>query len=45
MIFERPDSPFGGVGSMFLGRDTLEVDPVFVKGVLEGLGTFVVKNV
>ena len=45
VIFESLDGPFGGIGAMFFGGDTLEVDSVFLKGILESLRTFIVENV
>jgi hypothetical protein len=45
VIFEGSDGPFGGIGAMFFGGDTLEVDFVFLKSILESLGTFIVENV
>ena len=45
MIFERADGSFCRICSMFFGRDTLEGDLVAKEGILEILGTFIVKNV
>jgi hypothetical protein len=46
VVFESPDGAFGSICTMFLGRrNSLELDVVFLKGVFESLGTFVVENV
>ena len=42
MVFESANGPFSGVGTVFFGGDTLEVDVVLLKGILEGLRAFIV---
>jgi hypothetical protein len=44
MIFQSSDGTFGGVDSMFMRRNALELDFVFQEGCFEILGTFVVKD-
>jgi hypothetical protein len=45
VIFKRPDGTFGSIGTMLFGGNPLEVDPVFLKSILEGLGAFIIKDV
>jgi hypothetical protein len=44
MILPGLDGSFGRVAMMDVRRDALEIDLVFLEGVLEVLGTFIVKN-
>ena len=45
MVFEGANGTFGGIGAMFFGWNTLEGHVVFLEGVFEFLGAFVVKDV
>jgi hypothetical protein len=45
MIFPRLDGALCGIAAMAVGWDTLEGNVVFVEGLLEFIGAFVVENV
>ena len=45
MILESANCTFGGVVAMVIRGVKLEVDILFVKGVLHSAGTFIVKDV
>jgi hypothetical protein len=45
VIFKSANGTFGGIDTVFFRRNTLELDVVFGKRVLEILRTFVVKDV
>jgi hypothetical protein len=45
VVFERSDGSLGSIGTVFFGGNSLELNAVFLKGVFERLGTFIVENV
>ena len=45
VVLESSNGLFGCIGAMLFGRDALEVDIVFLEGLFEVLGAFVVKDV
>jgi hypothetical protein len=42
VIFKHTDGAFGGIGAMFFGWNALERNIVFLKGIFEFLGTFII---
>jgi hypothetical protein len=45
MVFPGLDGSFGGVAAVAMRRDTLEVDVVFFKSLLELVRAFVIEDV
>lgn len=45
MVFPGLDSAFGGIATVVMRRDTLEIDVVFVEGGFDGVGALVVEDV
>jgi hypothetical protein len=44
VVFVSTDGTFGRVDAMFMGRDILELDPIFEEIFVEGFRAFVVKD-